>query len=161
LGLMLMFQADFAAARVHFEQALALRNGKRDNIVDALLLRGLGVLAGSAGDAITARSLLEQALDLFRARGDVGGMGMSLLGLGDLTLRQGARTAGRACLEEATARLAQGGQLVWYAVAALLLEQPVPTGLLDEIGPVAMASYWRGALGRNMPPSTEARKETA
>jgi DNA-binding CsgD family transcriptional regulator len=148
---MLMFQAEFAAARVHFERALAVRNGMRDNIVDALLLRGLGVLAGSAGDATTARSLLEQALELFRARGDVGGMGMSLLGLGDLTLRQGDRTGGRAYLEEAAARLAQGGQLVWSAVASLLLEQPVPAHVLEEIGPAAIAGYWRGALGRDMP----------
>jgi DNA-binding CsgD family transcriptional regulator len=153
LGLMLMFQADFGAARGHFEAALALRNGQRDNIVDALLLRGLGVLAGTAGDAITARSLLQQALDLFRVRGDVGGMGASLLGLGDLALREGDRSAGRAYLEEAVARLAEGGQLVWHAVALLLLERPVPAGLLEEIGPTAIGGYWRGALGRDMPPS--------
>jgi predicted ATPase/DNA-binding CsgD family transcriptional regulator len=151
LGLMLMFQADFAAARVHFEQALALRKGKRDNIVDALLLRGLGVLAGSAGDPITARSLLEQALDLFRTRGDVGGMGASLLGLGDLALREGDRTTGRAYLEEAATRLAEGGQLVWSTVASLLLEQPMPARMLAEIGQAAIAGYWRGALGRDMP----------
>jgi non-specific serine/threonine protein kinase len=155
LGLMLMFQADFAAARVHFEQALAVRNGKRDNIVDALLLRALGVLAGSAGDAMTARSRLEVALDLFRARGDVGGMGASLLGLGDLAMRQGDRTAGQEFLEEALARLAQGGQLVWYAVASLLLERPVPAHLREDIGPAAIAGYWRGALGRDMPPSID------
>jgi non-specific serine/threonine protein kinase len=150
LGLLLMFQADFVAARTHFEQALAIRDGKRDNIVDALLLRGLGVLAGSAGDPIRARSLLEEALDVFRARGDVGGMGASLLGLGDLALRQGDQSAGRQYLEEALARLAEGGQLVWYAVASLLLEQPVPAHLLDEIGPAAIARYWRAALGRDM-----------
>jgi predicted ATPase/DNA-binding CsgD family transcriptional regulator len=155
LGLLLMFQADFAAARLHFEQALALRDGTRDNIVDALLLRGLGVLAGSAGDATSARSLLEEALDVFRARGDVGGMGASLLGLGDLALQQGDRTAGREYLTEAQARLAQGGQLVWYAVASLLLEQPVPAHLIDDIGPVAIAGYWRAALGRDMPPSLD------
>jgi non-specific serine/threonine protein kinase len=155
LGLLLMFQADFAAARQHFEQALAMRDGTRDNIVDALLLRGLGVLAGSAGDATTARSLLEQALDVFRARGDVAGMGASLLGLGDLALQQGDRTAGREYLAEAQAQLAQGGQLVWYAVASLLLEQPLPADLVDEIGPVAIASYWRAALGRDMPPSLD------
>jgi DNA-binding CsgD family transcriptional regulator len=155
LGLMLMFQADFAAAREHFEQALAVRNGMRDNIVDALLLRGLGVLEGSAGDTTTARSLLEQALVLFRARGDVGGVGASLLGLGDLALRQGDRSAGCACLEEAAARLADGGQLVWFVVASLLLDQPVPAGLLDEIGPAAIAGYWRAALGRDMPPSVD------
>jgi non-specific serine/threonine protein kinase len=153
LGLMLMFQADFGTARVHFEQALALRTGKRDNIVDALLLRGLGVLAGSAGDATSARSLLEQALELFRAHGDVGGMGASLLGLGDLALRQGDRSAGRDYLEEAVARLAQGGLLVWYAVASLLLERPVPAALLEGISPAAIVGYWRGALGRDMPPS--------
>ena len=153
LGLMLMFQANFAAARVHFEQALALRKGRRDNIVDALLLRGLGVLAGSAGDVSTAHSQLEQALDLFRARGDVGGVGASLLGLGDLALRQGVQTAGRAYLEEALTQLAQGGQLVWYVVASLLLERPVPSHLLDDIGPAAIAGYWRGALGRDMPAS--------
>jgi predicted ATPase/DNA-binding CsgD family transcriptional regulator len=152
LGLLLMFQADFAAARLHFEQALAMRDGTRDNIVDALLLRGLGVLAGSAGDATSARSLLEEALDVFRARGDVAGMGASLLGLGDLALQHGDRTAGREYLAEAQARLAQGGQLVWYAVASLLLEQPVPAHLLDDIGPVAIAGYWRAALGRDMPP---------
>jgi non-specific serine/threonine protein kinase len=155
LGLLLMFQADFAAARLHFEQALAMRHGKRDNIVDALLLRGLGVLAGSAGDPIRARSLLEAALDVFRARGDVGGMGASLLGLGDMALRQGDQTAGRQYLEEALARLAEGGQLVWYVVASLLLERPVPAHLLDEIGPAAIAGYWRAALGRDMPPSIE------
>jgi predicted ATPase/DNA-binding CsgD family transcriptional regulator len=155
LGLLLMFQGDFAAARQHFEQALAIREGKRDNIVDALLLRGLGVLGGSVGEATSARSLLEEALDVFRARGDVGGMGASLLGLGDLALRQGDRTAGRQYLEEALARLAEGGQLVWYAVASLLLEQPVPPHLLDEIGPVAIAGYWRAALGRDMPPSLD------
>jgi DNA-binding NarL/FixJ family response regulator len=155
LGLLLMFQADFVAARAHFEQALAIRDGKRDNIVDALLLRGLGVLAGSAGDPISARSLLEDALDVFRARGDVGGMGASLLALGDLALRQGDQTAGRQYLEEALARLAEGGQLVWYAVASLLLEQPVPAHLFDEIGPAAIAGYWRAALGRDMPPSID------
>ena len=153
LGLMLMFQADFAAARLHFEQALTLRKGKRDNMVDALLLRGLGVLTCSEGDAMTARSLLEQALNLFRAHGDVGGMGISLLGLGDLALRQGDRTAGRVCVEEAAAQLAQGGQLAWYAVATLRLEREVPAGLLEEIGPVAIARYWRAALGRDVPPS--------
>jgi predicted ATPase/DNA-binding CsgD family transcriptional regulator len=155
LGLLLMFQADFAAARLHLEQALAMRDGTRDNIVDALLLRGLGVLAGSAGDATSARSLLAEALDVFRARGDVGGMGASLLGLGDLALRQGDRAAGREYLAEAQARLAEGGQLVWYAVASLLLEQPVPAHLLDDIGPLAIASYWRAALGRDMPPSLD------
>jgi predicted ATPase/DNA-binding CsgD family transcriptional regulator len=152
LGLLLMFQADFVAARRQFEQALAIRDGQRDNIVDALLLRGLGVLAGSAGDPISARSLLEEALDVFRARGDVGGMGASLLGLGDLALRQGDQMAGRRYLEEAQTRLAQGGQLVWYAVASLLLEQPVPAHLLEDIGAVAIAGYWRAALGRDMPP---------
>jgi non-specific serine/threonine protein kinase len=155
LGLLLMFQADFAAARLHFEQALAMRGGKRDNIVDALLLRGLGVLAGSAGDHVSARALLAEALDVFRARGDIGGMGASLLGLGDLALRQGDQAAGRQYLEEALARLAEGGQLVWYAVASLLLEQPAPAHLLDEIGPVAIAGYWRAALGRDMPPSID------
>jgi len=153
LGLMLMFQANFAAARVHFEQALAVRKGQRDNIVDALLLRGLGALAVSAGDAITARSLLEQALELFRRRGDVGGMGASLLGLGDLALREGDRTTGRAYLEEAAARLVEGGQLVWSAVASLLLDQPIPGHMVEEIGQTAIAGYWRGALGRDMPGS--------
>jgi non-specific serine/threonine protein kinase len=153
LGLMRMFQAEFAGARVLFEQALAARKGKRDNIVDALVLRGLGVLAGSAGDATTARMLLQQALDLFRARGDVGGTGASLLGLGDLALRHGERAAGRAYLEEAAALLAQGGQQVWHAVASLLLEEPVPAHVLEEIGPAAIAGYWRGALGRDMPSS--------
>lgn len=72
LRLMLMFQADFAAARTHFERALALRGGKRDNMLDAWLFRGLGVLSGSEGDAISARRLLEQALAVFRTHGDVG-----------------------------------------------------------------------------------------
>jgi DNA-binding NarL/FixJ family response regulator len=87
-------------------------------------------------------------------------MGASLLGLGDLALRQGDRTAGIECLEEALARLAQGDQLVWYAVASLLLERPLPSHLLDEIGPAAIAGYWRGALGRDMPQSVDLGAKT-
>ncbi|MBV9356738.1 MAG: AAA family ATPase, partial [Chloroflexi bacterium] len=152
-GLMLMFQGDFSAARVQFEEALALRHGQRDNMVDGWLLRGLGVLVGNEGDATSARRLLEQALDLFGAHDDVGGMGAALLGLGDLAVRQGDRAAGRACLEEAGTLLAQGGQLAWFAIASLRLERPVPGRLLEEIGPSALAGYWRGALGRDLRPS--------
>jgi non-specific serine/threonine protein kinase len=153
-GLILMFKGDFPAARTRFEEALALRQGERDNMVDAFALRGLGVLIGNEGDAIRGRRLLEQALELFGAHDDVGGMGASLLGLGDLALRHGDRTAGCASLEEAAARLAQGGQLGWYMVASLLLKRPVAGRLLAEISPSALAGYWRGALGRDLPPST-------
>jgi DNA-binding CsgD family transcriptional regulator len=159
-GLIRMFQGDFGAARAHFEAALALRQGERDNMVDAFALRGLGVLIGNEGDASTARRLLEQALDLFSAHDDVGGMGASLLGLGDLALRQGDRTAGSACIEEAAARLAQGGQLGWYAVGLLRLGRPVPGRLLAEIGPSALAGYWRGALGREPPDSVASGERT-
>jgi DNA-binding CsgD family transcriptional regulator len=153
LGLMLMFQADFGAARVQFAEALTLRQGKRDNMVDGWLLRGLGVIASGEGDEITARSLLEQALDVFRAHGDFGGLAVALLGLGDLALRQGERTVGRAYLEEAVTRLAEGGQLGWHAVGTVRLHRPLPTGVLEEIGPTVIAGHWRAALGRDMPPA--------
>jgi DNA-binding CsgD family transcriptional regulator len=148
---MLMFQADFAAGRAQFENALELRQGKRDNMVDGWLLRGLGVLAGGEGDLITARSLVEQAVDVFRAHGDFGGLAVTLLGRGDLALRQGDRTVGHASLEEAVARLADGGQLGWHAVGTLRLERPLRAGLLEEMSPTVLAGHWRAALGRDMP----------
>ncbi|MBV8715174.1 MAG: LuxR family transcriptional regulator, partial [Chloroflexi bacterium] len=114
---------------------------------------GLGVLLSSEGDAIRARSLLEQALELFRAHGDVGGIGASLLGLGDLALRAGDRAHGRAYLEGAVAQLSDAGQLAWHAVALLRFERAVPAHLIENSGPAVIAVYWRGALGREMPPS--------
>jgi hypothetical protein len=62
---------------------------------------------------------------------------------------------GRAFLEEAVAQLEQGGQLAWHAVALLRLERPVPARLLGEVGPAALAGYWRAALGRDMLPTVE------
>jgi DNA-binding NarL/FixJ family response regulator len=41
------------------------------------------------------------------------------------------------------------------------LERPVPAGLLEEVGPTAVRDYWRGALGRDMPPSVAAGATSA
>jgi DNA-binding CsgD family transcriptional regulator len=150
LGNIATGQGDFATARAHYEEALALRHGQSGNQLDAWLLRQLGALRGAAGDP-SARALLEQALAHFRARGDSRGIAWSLVILGDLQSRDAGRTAASDLLEEGLARFREQGESLGVAVASILLARPLPPGILNDLGEPLLAAMWRRAFGREMP----------
>jgi hypothetical protein len=132
LGQISAWSGDNASARAHYEEALGLRGGQRDNTVDVHLLRSLGVLYAATGDAARAGLLLQQALEAATARNTGDGVIWSLLALGDLALRQGDTTAGNRYLERCRTRALELGNSLAVIIACLRLRRPVADDLLRE-----------------------------
>jgi non-specific serine/threonine protein kinase len=88
LGLIAGQQGDYATARAHFENALALRRAKADkwNIAESLNL--LGEVLQRQGEFEQASSLYRECLALAREVGDKGGMPLVLHDLGTLAHAQ-------------------------------------------------------------------------
>jgi predicted ATPase/DNA-binding CsgD family transcriptional regulator len=160
LGQISAWSGDNASARAHYEEALGLRGGQRDNTVDVHLLRSLGVLYAATGDAARAGALLEQALEVATARNTGDGVIWSLLALGDLALRQGDTTAGERYLERCRIRALELGNSLAVIIACLRLRRPVADDLLREVGEPLLATGWHAALGSDMPPLSQLRATT-
>jgi non-specific serine/threonine protein kinase len=96
-------QGDYAAAREHYEAALAIRRALGDRGGVGAVLSNLGLLAYEQGDYASALSLHEQSLAVDRELGDRWGVAVSLIHLGGLAARHGDATAARAHYEESLA----------------------------------------------------------
>ncbi|MBV9894756.1 MAG: AAA family ATPase [Chloroflexi bacterium] len=156
LGNVAIAQSEFASARAYFEEGRALRGDRRDNVVDAHLLRGLGAVYGGAGEYAAARRLLDEALELHTTVwGSTEGMIWTLLNLGDLDMRLGDPVAGRARLEECRKRSADASETMAFSIASLLLKSSLPEGLPQNLRGELLGAAWRRALGREMPPVSE------
>ncbi len=117
-------------------------------------MHALGTIRAGAGDAAGARPLLEQALAQFRARGEVRGVARVLLSLGALLARDADAALARATLEESLLVFGRLGEAVGVALCSLMLNVPLPEGMLAELGEDALSMWWRVSLGREAPPAT-------
>jgi len=88
-GGMALYQGDYAAARPHIEQSLALYRRLGDERGVARALAGLAVVAMYQGDYATARVCNEESLAGYRALGAVRGEGVALHNIGYLAWCEG------------------------------------------------------------------------
>jgi DNA-binding CsgD family transcriptional regulator len=153
LGDVAGFQANYGAARTHYEEVQTLRRGQPSNLVDAWILRDLGVLCGGEGNSVAARGFLDQALGQFRAWDDALGIAVVQLTLGDLLLREEDSVAGHALLAECRTRFGELGHRLGMAMVSVVLGAVLPADLLADIGEDLVTASWRSALARELPAS--------
>ena len=72
LGSVARDRGDYAAARAHYEEGLALSREAGDASSDACLLGNLGSILRLRGELAAARALHEESLSLYRALGTGG-----------------------------------------------------------------------------------------
>jgi non-specific serine/threonine protein kinase len=117
LGSVVYWRADYATAKGHYEDALALYLGLGDEAGAADARSSLAWVAAATGDWTAARRGFGEAAEGARARGDRTGVGFALQGLGMSALRDGDLPAARAALEEAVALLRAAGETFGLAGA--------------------------------------------
>jgi predicted ATPase/class 3 adenylate cyclase len=115
-GNLARLQGDDAAARVLYEESLAINRelGNRRGIAGSLW--GLGIRALYQGELATARALYEESLAIYRELGNKEDITGALNGLGEVFWRQGAYEAARVLFEESleiTRTLGNAGDIAW------------------------------------------------
>jgi predicted ATPase/class 3 adenylate cyclase len=117
LASVVYWRGDYAAARVRYEEALALHLALGDEAGAADVRGSLGWVAAATGDWATARRRFGEAAESARARGDRTGLGFALQGVGMSAHRDGDVPAARAALEEAVPLLRASGDTFGLANA--------------------------------------------
>jgi tetratricopeptide (TPR) repeat protein len=102
-GILAYRQADYHAARLLYEESLAIVRTLGDQRGIAAALNNLGMLATDQGDPAGARPFYEESLAIKREIGDRWGIATSLNNLGIAAYRQGEYEAARALYEESLA----------------------------------------------------------
>jgi class 3 adenylate cyclase/predicted ATPase len=101
LGNVSLYQGDHPAAKVHYEQALALCRKIGDRPGESALLNNLGSVSANLGDYGGARSYYEQALALKRQIGDQQSEGLVLDNLGSAATNLGDYGPARTYFQQA------------------------------------------------------------
>jgi excisionase family DNA binding protein len=101
LGYLEFYLGDFAVARAHLEQGVALFDAAGDRRGLATALDALGVVLRSARDPVLAVRHHQRALALRRDLGDHFGQALPLANLGMLALDRGALDEARALFQQA------------------------------------------------------------
>jgi predicted ATPase len=99
-GVLAWRQGDYAAARSHGEESLAIMRALGDRQGTASALGNLGLVAYRLGDYPSARTQLDESLALMRELGDRQGIASSLCSLGLIAYRQGDCATARALQQE-------------------------------------------------------------
>ncbi|HEY0601597.1 MAG TPA: tetratricopeptide repeat protein [Herpetosiphonaceae bacterium] len=102
-GFMAIRQGDAAAARPLFEESLALALDRRDQLIQARALHGLGAVAHTLDDYQTALDLLEQSLALSRQLNNRHDQAATLFRLGQVAHLQGDYALARSFYEQSLA----------------------------------------------------------
>ncbi len=139
-GVLAWNQGDYAAARLAYEQALAIKRASGDKLAVSALLNNLGNLAMDQGDYATACHSHEESLVLKRALDDQPGIAISLGNLGRVAYRQGDYDTARAFYEESLALKRALGEMRGISITVgdlgnVLFEQgdyPAARSLLEE-----------------------------
>ncbi len=108
-GGMALYQGDYAAARPHIEQSLALYRSLDDDRGVARALSGLAVVAMYQGDYATARVCNEESLAGYRAIGAKRGEAIALHNIGYLAWCEGRGEESAQHFEAALVRLSEVG----------------------------------------------------
>ena len=102
-------QSDYSAAKMHYEESLALFRRCNDERGVADVLNNLGVMATDVGDHVTARALFEQSLGIRRRLGDAGLIATSINNLGLYAFERGDHSTARSLLSESLQILREVG----------------------------------------------------
>ena len=94
-------QAQYDAAKIHYEQALSLYKGIGSKLGEANCLRSLGDLSFRISDDVGARGYFEQALPFYKEIGDKLGEANCLRSLGDLSFLISDNAGARGYFEQA------------------------------------------------------------
>ncbi len=118
---LLRAQGDLDAARMQYEQSLALRRTSGHQAGIAHSLSNLGGMARDRGEYDTARALYEESLAIRRAESDTEAVARTLINLGIVAQRSGDAAAARARYEESlvVARAHRHMQAVAHALTNL------------------------------------------
>ncbi|MEO8134062.1 MAG: tetratricopeptide repeat protein [Betaproteobacteria bacterium] len=116
-GVMAAQQGDYPAARVLYDESLAIRRQLGDRVGTATSLGNLANLAAAQGDYSSARALHEESLAIRSVLGDRSGIAMSLTNLGLIALEQADYPAARAWCEESLAMRRELGDRWGIAVS--------------------------------------------
>ena len=112
-------QGDYTAARVLYEESLAIRGELGDKCGVADSLTYLGVVSWNQGDYEEARSLLQQSLSIRTEIGDRQGAAFTLENLGVVACHENDYGSGRSLFEECLAIYKEQGDR--YGVAGVLI----------------------------------------
>lgn len=134
-GALAFQQGDYAAARAHHQESLAIRRELGDEEQVAESLRHLGNVADESGDYEAALACYGEALAIWRRTANAWGEAATLNNLGLVALRRGDYAAAAAHLDGALARFTDQG--TDWAVAITL----------SNLGDVALARG-EGSLAR-------------
>jgi non-specific serine/threonine protein kinase len=118
-GMLARLQEDYGAARVLFEESLAIFRELGDKPGIAWMLNSLGSAARQQADHGAARALHEESLAIFRELGDKGGIAWSLGRLAWAAYGQGDHGAARALHEESLAIFRELGDKTGIAYSLL------------------------------------------
>jgi predicted ATPase/DNA-binding SARP family transcriptional activator len=99
-GVLAWNQGDYTAARLFYEQSLAIKRALGDQLAISAQLNNLGNLAMDQGDYDTARQFHEESLVIKRALADQQGIAISLGNLGIVAYQQGDYDTARSFYEE-------------------------------------------------------------
>ncbi|WP_309721132.1 tetratricopeptide repeat protein [Armatimonas sp.] len=125
VGLLTSSLGDYPAARLLYEQSLAIAREVGDRESTARALGNLGLVAVYQGDYPAARVYQEESLAIRREMGDRGGIARALLNLGMVPASQGDYPAARLLYEQS------------LAIARELGNQGVVTNALLNLGSLA------------------------
>jgi predicted ATPase len=114
-GILAYRQGDFTAARVYFEEALAIRREREDQRGVGGVLNNLANVVSAQGDQMTAQRLYEQALHICHALGRRDGEAVNLYNLGRVIYEQGDYATARTLHEQALAINRELGNRAWEA----------------------------------------------
>lgn len=117
LGYLALHQSDYAAARAHFEDSLALfeKLGNKEGVANSF--NNLGLVARHQGDHAQALANFERSLAWFREIGGRQGISWALSNLGLLAMEQGDYEVARAYMTEGLAIARELGNQVGVARA--------------------------------------------
>jgi predicted ATPase/DNA-binding SARP family transcriptional activator len=99
-GVLAWNQGDYEAARLFYEESLAIKRASEEQLAISAQLNNLGNLAMDQGDYEMARRYHEESLDIKRDLGDEQGIAVSLGNLGIVAYKQGHYETARAFYEE-------------------------------------------------------------
>jgi tetratricopeptide (TPR) repeat protein len=117
LGYLALHQGDYAAARAHFADTLAMFEGLDNKEGVANSLNNLGLVARHQGDHTQALANFERSLALFREIDGRQGISWALSNLGLLAMEQGDYEVARAYMTEGLAIVRELGNQVSVARA--------------------------------------------
>ena len=147
LGLVALYQGEYAAARQFLEQSLAIKRELGDDWLIANSLVNLGLVAGYENDYAAAYPLHQESLVLYRALNETSGMAIASSNLGHTALHLGR-------LDEARARQAES--LKWYDAVG---DKDGLTECLERFAMLANATANFGRAARLFGAASVLRKE--